>query len=370
MAIFDAFGVSETAGLSRSDCQAHLDQLKVNGQSETWDGAFIAGLTNWSGAELYVFYNVGRMLWPGYANRILPHESLHLTRDLITINANEYIKQNQGKKDWWADGFISSVVRPHESHFNTSDWSDTQNSRHQLFSGLYFSTSLIPVQTTDFYAFHLHEEALIGSTDFITLGTRMKGDPLKLAGWDYTLELAGQAGKVQGQDLRAYAFHLEGGYNWLQTGWKPRLAMEYSFGSGDGNAKDGKVNTFQNLFPTNHPPYGFMDTFSWQNMHNVVLRMAAQPHAKVKTNLDLHAFWLADTADAWYRANGSTRVRGVNPKASNYAGAEADFTINAKISKHLDMLLGYSHFFAGTYLSDTGAADGADFAYLMLTLNY
>jgi hypothetical protein len=63
-------------------------------------------------------------------------------------------------------------------------------------------------------------------------------------------------------------------------------------------------------------------------------------------------------------------VRGVNPKASNYAGAEADFTINAKISKHLDMLLGYSHFFAGTYLSDTGAADGADFAYLMLTLNY
>jgi len=103
MAIFDAFGVNETAGLSRRDCQAHLDQLKVNGQSETWDGAFIAGLTNWSGAELYVFYNVGRMLWPGYANRILTHESLHLTRDLITINANEYIKQNQGKKDWWAD---------------------------------------------------------------------------------------------------------------------------------------------------------------------------------------------------------------------------------------------------------------------------
>lgn len=103
MAIFDAFGVNETAGLLRSDCQAHLDKLKVNGESETWNGAFIAGLTNWSGAELYVFYNVGRLLWPGFANRVLPHESLHLTRDLITINANEYIKQNQGKKDWWAD---------------------------------------------------------------------------------------------------------------------------------------------------------------------------------------------------------------------------------------------------------------------------
>lgn len=271
---------------------------------------------------------------------------------------------------WWVDGFVSSVVHIHESQFNVSDFSDTQNSRHQLFSGLYLSSTLIPIQTTDLYAFHLHEESLNGATDFITLGTRMKGDPLKLAGWDYTFELAGQAGQVMGQDLQAYAFHLEGGYNWLNATWKPRLALEYSHGSGDGNARDGKTNTFQNLFPTNHPPYGFMDTFSWQNMHNLVLRVAAQPHPKVKTTLDLHGFWLSDTGDAWYRANGTTRVRNVTPGANNYAGAETDFTVNTKLTKHLDMLIGYSHFFAGAYLEDTGAGDDADFAYLMLTLNY
>ncbi len=28
-------------------------------------------------------------------------------------------------------------------------------------------------------------------------------------------------------------YHLEGGYNWLKTPWKPRLALEYSAGSGD-----------------------------------------------------------------------------------------------------------------------------------------
>jgi hypothetical protein len=31
---------------------------------------------------------------------------------------------------------------------------------------------------------------------------------------------------------------------------------------------------------------------------------------------------------------------------------------------------GYSHFFAGDYLDDTGAADDADFAYVMITLTY
>ncbi len=308
---------------------------------------------------------VGRQVLSYGDERLVgPLEWLNFSR---TFDA---VKLHYQQKSWWVDGFASSVVRLHESQFNNSDWTDTQNGRRQLFSGLYFSSTVLPVQTTDLYVLHLHEESLVGSTDFITTGARMKGDPLKLGGWDYTLELVGQAGQVRGADLRAYAWHLEGGYNWLDSGWKPRLALEYSHGSGDGNAADGKVRTFQNLFPTNHPPYGFMDTMSWQNMHNLVLRLAAQPHARVKTTLDLHGFWLSDTADAWYRANGTTRVRNVTPGASNHAGTELDFTLNAKLTRHLDMLMGYSHFFAGSYLDDSGAGDDADFAYLMLTLNY
>ena len=308
---------------------------------------------------------VGRQVLSYGDERLIgPLEWLNFSR---TFDA---VKLHYQQEKWWIEGFASSVVRIHESNFNNSDWTDTQNGHRQVLSGLYFSTTALPVQTTDLYTLHLHEEALAGSTDFVTLGTRMKGDPLKLRGWDYTFELAGQAGQERGQDLSAYAFHLESGYNWLKADWKPRLALEYSYGTGDGDPTDGQVNTFQNLYPTNHPPYGFMDTFSWQNMHNAVLRLAAQPHAKVKTTLDFHGFWLADTADAWYRANGTTRVRNVRPSASNQAGAEIDFTVNSKVTKHLDVLLGYSHFFAGQYLEDTGGGDDADFAYLMLTLNY
>lgn len=282
------------------------------------------------------------------------------------------VKLHYQAPTWWVDAFTSSVVRIHESRFNLSDWADNNDVRNQFFSGLYFSSQVLPFQATDVYVFQLHEEsiALAGGTDFVTYGTRMKGDPAKLRGWDYTLEFVGQAGNVGGRALRAYAHHIEGGYNWLKASWKPRLALEYSYGSGDSDPNDGQVNTFQNLFPTNHPPYGFMDTFSWQNMHNMVLRLAAQPHPKVKTTLDFHSFWLATTGDAWYRANGTTRVRGINPNADSHAGCEVDFTVNAKLSQHLDMLVGYSHFFAGAYLADTGASDDADFAYLMLTLNY
>ncbi|MEQ1748936.1 MAG: hypothetical protein ABL974_05910 [Prosthecobacter sp.] len=56
--------------------------------------------------------------------------------------------------------------------------------------------------------------------------------------------------------------------------------------------------------------------------------------------------------------------------AEGDAGAEMDFTVNANLNKHLDMLIGCSHFFAGAYLNDNRAGDDADFACLMLTLNY
>ncbi len=99
-------------------------------------------------------------------------------------------------------------------------------------------------------------------------------------------------------------------------------------------------------------------------------RLAAQPHAKVKTTLNFQGFWLADTADAWYRANGTARVRNFRPSACYHAGDEIDFALNAKLTKYLDVLLCYSHFFAGQYLEDTVVGDDAEFAYLILTVNY
>lgn len=103
LAIFDAFGVNETAGLNRNEAKAHIEKLAAEGKTEKMDGAYIAGLTNWAGSDLYCFYNAGRISFPGYANRVLAHESLHLARNLITIEANEYIRMNQGKGEWWAD---------------------------------------------------------------------------------------------------------------------------------------------------------------------------------------------------------------------------------------------------------------------------
>ena len=164
---------------------------------------------------------------------------------------------------WSLDLFTSSVVRFEDEAFNKSDWIDSDATRDQFFSGLYFSTTAVPAHTLDAYALQLHESYAAGDTDFVTLGARVLADPKKLDGWEYDAEAAVQFGDVRGKDLTAFAGHVGGGYNWLESGWKPRIYAEYNYATGDTNATDGEVGTFQNLFPTNHKFYGEMDVFSW-----------------------------------------------------------------------------------------------------------
>ncbi len=295
------------------------------------------------------------------------------------------------------DAFASSVVVPQRSEYNQSDlFNGNKTRREQVFSGIYASTTAWGPQTTDLYVLHLHEEQAVTSTNFFTLGLRMKSKPgafaptpagdgkavaagkstlpptAKPVGFDYDFEGAFQTGEVRGLDLTAFAIHAGVGYT-FDAPWKPRLGIAYNYGSGDDNPADGDIETFQNLFPTNHKFYGQMDVFSWQNMHDIELSAKISPTRKLTAKVELHAFWLASTDDAWYRANGVVAVRPLNAaarSASGYAGAEADVTLTYALSKNVSIEAGYSHFFAGDYLSDTGASDDADFVYVQTGITF
>ena len=172
--------------------------------------------------------------------------------------------------------------------------------------------------------------------------------------------------------------HVSGGYTAAELPWKPRFGLEYDYASGDSNPNDGNSESFQNLFPSNHEPYGYMDEFSWRNLHDLRAQLNAKPCKKIELGLDYHAFFLADTHDYWYRSNGISTLRTTTPGgldvrtigASAYAGQEVGLTLNYEFNKNMKLLLGYSHFFAGEYLVDTGAHSDADFWYFMTTFTY
>ena len=126
----------------------------------------------------------------------------------------------------------------------------------------------------------------------------------------------------------------QGGYTFSDMWATPRLGLEYSHGSGDSDPKDNKHETFENLFPTNHKYYGYMDFISLQNVHDVRGSLQIKPHSRVSLAVEGHAFWLANTHDSFYNVGGVARGGvnptpvgngyGVNPNYSNFVGNELD----------------------------------------------
>lgn len=289
------------------------------------------------------------------------------------------IKLRYAGTGWALDVFTSSPVSFKDRMWNNSQVFDSQSNQDSVFSGIYLATQWVPINTTtDFYAYHKSDQgngdfgARLGDSSFYTFGTLWKGDPKKLGGFDYSTEMAFQTGNVSGRDLNAFAGNWAAGYN-LQHAWKPRVGLQYNYGSGDKNATDGKVGTFQNLYPTNHLFYGYMDTTSWSNMHNPQLNLSLQPSAKLKVMLDYQLYWNANNNDAWRRVNNQTKVRPNNAlasKASTFRGQEIDATVMYKWSPHVALQTGYSFFLAGSYLADTGASDNAHFGYLQVQVDF
>ena len=377
-----------------------VDWLKFYAQgqdAEEWgsDRPDIPGAMGAEGDDSFDLRQVYVQLGPKWVNATIGRQTLAYGDERL-IGISEWnnfsrtfdaAKLHYEKGKFSVDLFASTAVYILRDRFDQSDlFNGNETHRDEVFSGIYASTTAVNPLTMDFYALLLDEDnptlVVPGITypgtslsvpgtrsDFVTLGARIKADPKKLHGWEYEGEFAFQAGQVSNLDLTAFALHMGGGYN-FDCPWNPRLFAEYNFASGDDNATDGDIETFQNLFPSNHKFYGYMDLFSWQNLHNPEVSFRVKPTKQTSIQLDGHGFWLANTNDAWYRANGTTRVRPITPGASNYVGSEIDLTATYQPIKFLILQAGYSHFFAGDYVHDTGPSDDADFGYVQATVTF
>src|ERR1043166_9561618 len=163
-----------------------------------------------------------------------------------------------------------------------------------------------------------------------------------------------------------------------------RVGLEYNYSSGDSNSKDGTHGTFDNLFPTNHKFYGYMDLLSWQNMHNLRATASIKPCPKLTVTADYHMFWLADTHDSFYNVSGAPRTGGgvgtgtgyaINSTYSSFVGSEIDLIATFAIKPFAMLQAGYGHFFVGKYVQQSLAAPAfgshdADWLYSQVTFNF
>ncbi len=226
--------------------------------------------------------------------------------------------------------------------------------------------------------------------DLYTAGLRVRSKPGSYGPWDYGFELMHQFGNrattapaatpaavraAARLDQDAYSAVLQGGYTWTEHLWQPRLAVLYSYASGDKSAADTKSQTFQNLFATTHLHYGYMDFNSLQNLHDVRVTYAVKPATNLSFALEGHIQALATSADFWYNVGGVFRNAGgyATRGTSNKLGTELDLAASWNPIPSTQLELGVSRYFRGNYikesLADNGGSKDASYVYLQFTLN-
>ncbi len=237
-----------------------------------------------------------------------------------------------------------------------------------------------------------------GAQDTYTAGIRVKTKPNAYDPWDYGYELMYQFGNrtavfpattvaaalaAPRLSHHAYAWVVQGGYTWTQSTIQPRLALIYSAGSGDKSATDTKSGTFQNLFPTNHLFYGYMDLSSLQNLHDIRLAYTLKPTTTSTIALEGHSHFLNRTSDFWYNVAGVPRNFAgaavgsgggyrINPSYSKHVGNELDLVAAWTFKPYAQIEAAACRYFRGDYIKQSLAAVGskdASYFYVQLTLN-
>lgn len=129
-----------------------------------------------------------------------------------------------------------------------------------------------------------------------------------------------QGGRWYGDDHRAFAVALEGGYQWAAAPWRPWLRAGLFHASGDGNPGDGRHGTFFPMVPTVRR-FSQTTAYGTMNLRDVFVQAQARPRPALGLRLDVRRLALASSADLWYAGSGATLSNGA---VFGYAGRRSN----------------------------------------------
>lgn len=259
------------------------------------------------------------------------------------------------EKKWRLDAFWTIPVELKRHKFNQTD--DIRN-----FSGLYYVVKLPKKLALDAYFLYLDTDTHTVDSEVYTVGTRLSGKAGH--GLSFDFEAAYQFGNsTGGLDIDAWMIATEFTYRPAEVKLSPWVQVGFDWASGDDDPRDHDLGTFNQLFPLGHAYNGFMDVIGRQNIMDLRATVGFKPAKKVTIKTDFHFFRLADEDDGLYNAGGGlSRAGGVDERD---VGREIDLTVTYKHDRHTTFVLGYSHFFAGDFIDDTGAHDDINWVYTM-----
>lgn len=179
------------------------------------------------------------------------------------------------------------------------------------------------------------------------------------AGLDWDGEVMGQAGSVGPARVRAWAAGARAGYTAFAWPWRPRFGLQADAGSGDGRAGDGRLGTFNPLFPNGYY-FNLAGFTGYSNLLHLKPSVTVSPVPALKLALAVGLQWRMTTADAVYVQSAAPVPRTVG-QGGGWTGAylqlRADWDITANLAAAVEAV----RFEVGSALR---RADGHDASYV------
>src|SRR5207249_3818893 len=126
-----------------------------------------------------------------------------------------------------------------------------------------------------------------------TIGARLFE---KRGPWDYNFEGVFQFGKFASSDILAWTLASDTGYTFRDVGGTPRLGLRLDAISGDTNANDRTLGTFNPLFPRG-AYFGEIALIGPANLLDVHPTLDVHLTSHVKVSADWDFFWRYSTGD-------------------------------------------------------------------------
>jgi hypothetical protein len=170
---------------------------------------------------------------------------------------------------------------------------------------------------------------------------------------DAVAELVLERGRSASTPLAAGAGTYRAGWTVAHLPRRPRIGAEFSHASGDRDGSDGRLGTFDQLYPTNHAKYGLTDRIGWRNMRDTSVFLEVSPRRGVTVKASAHRLRLATVADAWYAAGGAPVLRN-SLATSRTLGTDIGVAATWIVSSRLALGIGMSQMQPGAFLHQSG----------------
>jgi hypothetical protein len=195
-----------------------------------------------------------------------------------------------------------------------------------------------------------------------TIGLRSFGNH---GAWFWNWEAAYQFGDHGSDAIRAWTLASNTGYRPAMR-WRPSFMLSANISSGDSQRKDGKLETFDALYPRGNY-FSEIAQLGPSNFFNLNPYLTLEPANDLAISMDINWFWRTELNDGVYGPPGNI-VR--LPRTSRERRVSTAFSASIDWNVSRRTMLGFvtTYSQADEFLQDTGSADNTWFAELTLKI--